>query len=82
MAYSSADVFRVYKNNPKLALGHCGLIRSLGSQTHSLCVSRALLVVTLGKRLPFPSLLSPLSAKDSSGVRDTGSQENEVREEM
>ena len=31
MAYSSADVFRVYKNNLKLALCHCGLVRSLGS---------------------------------------------------
>lgn len=31
MAYSSADVFRVYKNKLKLVLCPCGPVRSLGS---------------------------------------------------
>lgn len=30
MAYSFADMFRVYKNNLKLAVCHCGWVRECG----------------------------------------------------
>ena len=81
MAYSFADVFRVYKNNLKLAVCHCGWVRSLGSQTHSLCVNLALLGVTLGKRHHHSKSISSF-AKDNSSAHHTGSCENEVGGEM